>query len=189
MLLPLWKYTFFAVLIAVSMQDALAVSRCTVNGQTVFQDSPCQGSLGTHAEEFNKRARQQELENERYLQGSLAESSMGAEERSQRAGRSEAAAIKAVIDRMIDPKSADLRNIKTYAGVGFHKVFTKNVVGPPVIDVVCGEVNSKNRMGGYVGFKPFYWTSHNNTVVMAGSDKLEDVMNSVINQTCTGLRK
>ena len=42
--------------------------------------------------------------------------------------------------QLIDPKSADFRNI----------LVSKS-------GVVCGEVNSKNRFGGYVGFRAFFY--------------------------------
>lgn len=47
--------------------------------------------------------------------------------------------IKAVRDRLFDPASAEFRNVRTGSR----------------IDVWCGEVNSKNRMGGYVGWRAF----------------------------------
>jgi len=43
----------------------------------------------------------------------------------------------------IDPSSAIFRNI-TYGNDKFG-----------VSDIYCGEINAKNRMGGYVGWKPF----------------------------------
>jgi hypothetical protein len=51
-----------------------------------------------------------------------------------------AAAEDAIRYQLIDPKSADFRN--TFAAKS---------------GVVCGEVNSKNRFGGYVGFREFYY--------------------------------
>ncbi len=39
---------------------------------------------------------------------------------------------------LIDPSSAEFKNISKFHNGNY-----------------CGEVNSKNRMGGYVGFKPF----------------------------------
>jgi hypothetical protein len=38
--------------------------------------------------------------------------------------------------------------------------------------VVCGTLNAKNRMGGYVGAKPFYIMIHYNNVI----DRSEDIM-------------
>jgi len=39
--------------------------------------------------------------------------------------------------QLIDPDSAKFRNVREHGAI------------------VCGEVNGKNRMGAYVGFKPF----------------------------------
>ena len=48
---------------------------------------------------------------------------------------------KAVADRMLDPKTAEFRNLRAY-------VDEKN-------EVLCGEVNGKNLYGAYTGFKYF----------------------------------
>ena len=48
--------------------------------------------------------------------------------------------------RMIDPTSTMFRNIR-----GYDAVLTD---GKPY-QFICGEVNSKNRMGGYTGFSAF----------------------------------
>ena len=44
-----------------------------------------------------------------------------------------------------DPSSAEFRN--------------ERVVGPVGKGYVCGEVNAKNRMGAYAGFRPFAYRS------------------------------
>lgn len=45
---------------------------------------------------------------------------------------------------MNDPDSAQFRNVRAYS-----------FSGPGGGYVVCGEVNGRNRMGGYAGFQPF----------------------------------
>lgn len=50
--------------------------------------------------------------------------------------------VEAVRAAMLDPESAQFRNVRVVANRGGGKL-------------VCGEVNSKNRLGGYVGFQPF----------------------------------
>lgn len=49
--------------------------------------------------------------------------------------------------------------------------------------VVCGTVNGKNAMGGYVGYKPFYARIRNNTLVAfqlpSESDEYGIVLNAV----------
>lgn len=52
-------------------------------------------------------------------------------------------AVAALRDRMKDPKSLEVR----------HLVAVKQGKW----DVVCGEYNAKNSMGGYVGFQRFAW--------------------------------
>ena len=48
-------------------------------------------------------------------------------------------------DRMIDPESTK-----------FRKDFVSVLSGAPV---VCGEINYKNSLGGYVGYQQFIWVS------------------------------
>lgn len=52
----------------------------------------------------------------------------------------EAEAKKAVAASLTDPASVQFQEVKSYNQ-----------------NVVCGEYNAKNRMGGYVGFKPFIY--------------------------------
>lgn len=52
------------------------------------------------------------------------------------------AAQAAARDQLTDPDSTEFRDLY------FHKYFG--------MQVMCGELNSRNRMGGYVGFRPFY---------------------------------
>ncbi len=47
----------------------------------------------------------------------------------------------ALREQMFDADSAEFRNVR--------------VVSREAGDVVCGELNGKNRFGGYVGFRPF----------------------------------
>jgi hypothetical protein len=52
----------------------------------------------------------------------------------------EGEARKAVAASLTDPSSVQFQNVTSYSE-----------------NVVCGEFNAKNRMGGYVGFKPFVY--------------------------------
>ncbi len=45
--------------------------------------------------------------------------------------------------QLVDPASAQFRNLRL-------------VKGNKGVTLVCGEVNAKNKMGGYTGFKGFY---------------------------------
>ena len=49
-------------------------------------------------------------------------------------------AKKSIEEHLLDPSSVQYRNVKTYSD-----------------NVVCGEMNGKNKMGGYVGYKPFIY--------------------------------
>lgn len=53
------------------------------------------------------------------------------------------AAKKAVIEQLKDPNSAEFKNVGKYVAT---------ISGKPM---VCGQVNAKNSMGGYVGFRRF----------------------------------
>ncbi|QIG80564.1 type VI secretion system-associated protein TagO [Stakelama tenebrarum] len=62
-------------------------------------------------------------------------------------------AEKAVREGLIDPDSAQFRDVKVCRGDSA---------------VTTGEVNGKNRLGAYVGFKPFFYADHR--VYYAGDD-------------------
>ena len=56
-----------------------------------------------------------------------------------------------------DPASGNFRN--------------ERVVGPAGQGIVCGEVNAKNRLGAYVGFRPFaYWPATKRASVLPEED-------------------
>ncbi|MCE1236691.1 MAG: hypothetical protein LWW93_10075 [Hyphomicrobiales bacterium] len=67
------------------------------------------------------------------------------------------AAMAAMRDRLKDPKSADFRN-----------VFLNSSGGAVV---ACGEVNSRNGFGGYVGFQPFVASPVGGIAVLASDMK------------------
>lgn len=67
-------------------------------------------------------------------------------------------AAKAAIERqLVDPSSVQYRDVKAFSE-----------------GVVCGSMNSKNRMGGYVGFKPFIYN---------GDDLGQVHINAALSQT------
>lgn len=49
----------------------------------------------------------------------------------------------AVVDRLKDPATAQLREVQAFALSNGDRA-------------ICGEVNGRNSFGGYVGFQPFY---------------------------------
>ncbi len=67
----------------------------------------------------------------------------------------ETMAKQAVTDLLTDPASVQFRKIQVHPKKG-----------PP--RTVCGEVNSKNRLGGYVGFKRFAY------VIQSGEAQIEN---------------
>ena len=60
----------------------------------------------------------------------------------------------AVLARLRDPNSAEFRRLKVVLNVDSNSTLHKRKQ-----DVVCGEVNAKNGLGGYAGFVPFVWAS------------------------------
>ena len=58
-----------------------------------------------------------------------------------------------VKDGLKDPESAQLKNIAHY---GAYTTFMDGTRIQLSNHTICGEVNSKNFYGGYVGFRPFF---------------------------------
>jgi hypothetical protein len=77
--------------------------------------------------------------NEAEQASAKAESARVAAEREASAEASKQTMLAKVKERLFDPDSAQFRNVQV----------------APTGDTMCGEVNSKNKMGGYVGFKQF----------------------------------
>lgn len=74
---------------------------------------------------------------------------------------------KPVLAELSDPDSALFRNER----IGGNWLVTGSIL--------CGEVNSKNRMGGYIGYMPF--TSWGKISADIGVD---DLMSDVVNVQC-----
>ena len=53
-------------------------------------------------------------------------------------------------------------------------------------DVVCGYVNAKNAMGGYVGFKPFVYV-YGQLHAMAGDEINNFVTSAMLKNLCRGM--
>ena len=89
---------------------------------------------------------------------------------------------------LIDPSSVQFRNLQVFLDVPGSKLRTKGSKTTPLVDVVCGEMNSKNRMGGYVGFKPFYWDSDEKKAVgPLDNRELGAIMEDLARRTCASL--
>lgn len=95
--------------------------------------------------------------------------------------------MKASFDRrLVDPGSLQLRNLKVFLAIPTYKLRTYGS-NATTADVVCGEFNSKNRMGGYVGFKYFYWDSDKNDVVVADDRDSSQMLEEMARRTCSTL--
>lgn len=69
-------------------------------------------------------------------------------------------AKKAVRERLKDPESAKFKNVST------HKTPAGGLL-------VCGNVNSKNSFGGYVGFRPFMYATSGVVILQEDMEKKE----------------
>jgi hypothetical protein len=76
--------------------------------------------------------------------------------------------VKEVIDllaeRLTDPLSIQIRKLRQAS---------KNQKWDPPHTIYCGEVNGKNRMGGYVGFVPFSVEFDTKVVFISNPDTLD----------------
>lgn len=87
---------------------------------------------------------------------------------------------------LVDPGSVQFRNMQVYLNVPASKLRTS---GTGEVEVVCGEYNSKNRMGGYIGFKYFYWDSGERKAFQASDSTLGPMMEELAQKTCAGLNE
>ena len=69
-------------------------------------------------------------------------------------------AKKAVRERLKDPESAKFKDVST------HKTPAGGLL-------VCGNVNSKNSFGGYVGFRPFMYATSGVVILLEDMEKKE----------------
>ncbi len=68
----------------------------------------------------------------------------------------------AVLGKLKDPESARFRNIRSVGDQG--------AVG----EIVCGEVNARNAMGGYVGFRKFHYSAKVAMALIPGDHGMTD---------------
>lgn len=88
-------------------------------------------------------------------------------------GASDHAAINSGIrDRLKDPDSLKLRNVRAYT------VSTGD-------RIICGEYNARNSFGGYTGYSPFYMRTRNGVVLKSRAyDPSDDLLNDAISIAC-----
>lgn len=149
-----------------------------VKREKIAQELRLQNEIKAKQAEADLKARQAEAEAmEKKLADEVSAKKANAEQ-----------SMKAVFDKMlVDPGSAQFRSIKVFLDVPTSKIRVSGSISPTT-NVVCGEFNSKNRMGGYTGFKYFYWDSDKNEVFGAVDDStLGPIMQDVAKKTCDSL--
>ncbi len=188
-------HVYLSISISCMATNAVAdMYKCTLDGKVTYQAIPCsQGEEKAiddrtrniyqreHAARLELDKREKEALKQRELNGGGDES--GRKEQAKQAMQEYFSKI------LIDPSSVQFRNIKVFLDVPGSKLRSSGSETTPLVDVVCGEVNSKNRMGGYVGFKHFYWDSDKREVVGVSSinGELGDMLEKVAYLTCSKL--
>ena len=180
--------------IALYAPNALAdLYKCTVNGKVQYQQMACSAGEEKALDDSSRRMRQRERDAKEQLanaeKNALNEKS-GAVPKDDADRRIKAEkAMRSYFDQtLIDPSSAQYRNIKIYLDVPGSKLRKSGSKSTPLVDVVCGEVNSKNRMGGYVGYRQFYWDSDEKKAVGPNDDKdFGPIMQALATSTCADL--
>lgn len=169
--------------------------KCTVGGKVQYQETSCVGGEEKALDDSYRRLLQLEREakakvQKREADALAAKGATGASDEDERKARAEQAARSYFENTLIDPSSMQLRNLQVYLDVPGSKIRTKGSKTTPLVDVVCGEVNSKNRMGGYVGFKYFYWDSDQKKVVglLDVPGELADMYEDMAQRTCAKLK-
>lgn len=119
---------------------ALLLSACGKSAKQIADEKAAEDAA------FKARTAQIEVEREARIERdarAIAAASQAADAKAEQAAAAaadaaiEPAGLDLVKRRLFDPNSANFRNV-THAHA-----------------IVCGEVNAKNKMGGYVGFKAF----------------------------------
>ena len=167
--------------------------KCTVGGKVQYQQTPCASGEEKALDDSNRRMLQREREAKERLAKQEAEAlatrgtaTTGNE--GERKARAEQAMRTYFEQTLIDPSSVQFRNLQVFLDVPGSKLRTKGSKTTPLVDVVCGEMNSKNRMGGYVGFKPFYRDSDQKKAVgPLDNRELGAIMEDLARRTCASL--
>lgn len=193
------RMTSKSVMLAMSIAGTLIAPsahadlfKCTANGKVQYQQTPCTTGEEKALDDSTRRMKQREREEreriaKRESEALLKGGSVGGDE-GERKSRAEQAMRSYFDGILIDPSSAQFRNIQVFLDVPGSTLRTTGSKTTPLVDVVCGEVNSKNRMGGYVGFRYFYWDSDSKKVFGASDVKgLDSIMEDIARRTCSRL--
>ena len=185
--------------------------KCTVGGKVQYQQTACASGEEKALDDSNRRMLQREREAKERLakqeadaltaasdaksrlakqetDALTAKGATGAGNEGERKARAEQAMRSYFEQTLIDPSSVQFRNLQVFLDVPGSKLRTSGSKSGPLVDVVCGEMNSKNRMGGYVGFKHFYWDSDEKKAVGPLDDRqLGAIMEDLARRTCAKL--
>lgn len=185
--------------------------KCTVGGKVQYQQMACAAGEEKALDDSKRRMFQREREAKERLAKQEADALAVARDSKDRLMRQEADALTAkgaagvgnegarkvraeqamrsyFEQTLIDPSSVQFRNLQVFLDVPGSKLRTSGSKSGPLVDVVCGEMNSKNRMGGYVGFKHFYWDSDEKKAVGPLDDRqLGAIMEDLVRRTCAKL--
>lgn len=168
--------------------------KCTVGGKVQYQQMPCADGQEKVLDDSNRRMLQREREAKERLtkqegEALTAKGGAGAGNEGERHAKADQAMRSYFEQTLIDPSSVQFRNLRVFLDVPGSKLRKSGSKTTPLVDVVCGEVNSKNRMGGYVGFRHFYWDSDERKAVGPLDDReMGAILEGVAQRTCAGLR-
>ncbi len=176
------------------------IYKCTVSGKITYQSVPCSGGEEKALDDKQRRMFQREqaarLQRETEATETRSRESYSMSGTQSTSGETSIRkvnveqAMRAYFDKvLIDPSSVQFRNLQVFLDVPGSKLRTRGSRTTPLVDVVCGEVNSKNRLGGYVGYKYFYWDSDEKQAFGTLDDRdIGPIMQDVARKTCAGLR-
>jgi hypothetical protein len=168
--------------------------KCTVRGKIQYQQTACDSGEEKALDDRKRRMHQRQREAKervarREAEALVSKGSVMSGNDGERKAVAEKAMRSYFEQTLIDPSSIQFRNLQVYLDVPGSKLRTTGSKTTPLIDVVCDEMNSKNRMGGYVGSKHFYWDSDEKKAVgPMDSRELGDIMEGLARRSCANLR-
>lgn len=176
--------------------------KCTAGKSVVYQEIPCSTGTEKAMDDTNRRMYQRETAEQTKVNednsknaareaSALAEVRVGYADNGARRVSAENGMREYFNRILIDPTSVQFREVVTFIDVPGSKLRPGGSKSTPLVDVVCGQVNSKNRMGGYVGFKHFYWDSDSKKVYglpEAGWEGMAAEMEALARSTCATLK-
>lgn len=196
----LFRSSFLSVTTFLCSAAYADLYKCVVDGKVVYQQIACfsgeekaldDSQRRMYLREKEARIKQENNERETRNNENLAIENLkngGNADSSDRRAKAEQN-MRAYFDRILfDPSSVQFRSLKIILDVPGSKLRSGGSKTTPLVDVVCGEVNSKNRFGGYVGFRYFLWDSDSKRVSgsLDGSD-LNTLLQELTRDKCLHL--